>query len=231
MNENSLLLNTGNEIISTSKSEKLLGGIINQNLKWTDHILLNEESLLKKLGTRLNALRKINTFADFKTRKMLANGLFMSKLIYLIPLWGGCEKFLIKALQIAQNKAARSVTRLGIFTPVKTLLKQCGWLSVNQLIFFHTVVLLFKTLENQSPQFLLDMAGTKYNYETRAKDAGKLRVVSDYKPDNSLNLKSYRWRSSKYWNQLPQDITSTKSLYKFKGKLKVWVLKNIDINP
>ena len=164
-------------------------------------------------------------------RVCLTNGLFMSKLIYLIPLWGGCEKFLIKALQIAQNKAARSVTRLGIFTPVKTLLKQCGWLSVNQLIFFHTVVLLFKTLENQSPQFLLDMAGTKYNYETRAKDAGKLCVVSDYKPDNSLNLKSYRWRSSKYWNQLPQDITSTKSLYKFKGKLKVWVLKNIDINP
>ena len=75
------------------------------------------------------------------------------------------------------------------------------------------------------------MAGTKYNYETRAKDAGKLRVVTEYKPDNDLNLKSYRWRSSRYWNQLPQDITSTKNLYKFKGKLKVWVLKNIDINP
>ena len=75
------------------------------------------------------------------------------------------------------------------------------------------------------------MAGTKYNYETRAKDAGILRVVSDYKPDNELNLKSYRWRSSKYWNQLPHDITSTKNLYKFKGKLKSWVLKNIDISP
>ena len=57
---------------------------------------------------------------------------------------GVSEKFLIKALQILQNKAARSVTRLGIFTPVKTLLKQCGWLSVHQLVFFHTVVLLFK---------------------------------------------------------------------------------------
>ena len=44
LNENSLALNTGNEIIPTSKSEKLLGGWINQNLKWTDHILLNKES-------------------------------------------------------------------------------------------------------------------------------------------------------------------------------------------
>ena len=63
-------------------------------------ILLNEKSLVKQLGTRLNALRKISKFADFKTRKMLADGLFMSKLVYLIPLWGGCDKFFIKALQI-----------------------------------------------------------------------------------------------------------------------------------
>ena len=51
--------------------------------------MLNEKSLVKQLGTRLNALRKISKFADFKTRKMLADGLFMSKLVYLIPLWGG----------------------------------------------------------------------------------------------------------------------------------------------
>ena len=97
--------------------------------------------------------------ADFKTRKLLANGLFMSKLVYLMPLWWGCDKFVIKALQIVQNKAARSVTKLGIFTPIRTLLKQCAWLSVNQSIFFHTVVLLYKTLQNQSPVYLLSMAG------------------------------------------------------------------------
>ena len=154
LDNDSISLNTGQEIIGTSKTEKLLGGLINQNLKWTEHILLNDESLLKKLGTRLNALKQIGKVADFKTRKMFADGLFMSKLIYLIPLRGGCEKFLIKALQVVQNKAARSVTRLGIFTPVKTLLKQCGWLSVHQLVFFHTVVLLFKKIHNLSPDYL-----------------------------------------------------------------------------
>ena len=146
LSPNSLSLNTGQEVISTTSCEQLLGGFIAQNLKWTNHILLNEKSLVKQLGTRLNALKKVSRVADFKTRKMLADGLFMSKLVYLIPLWGGCEKFLIKALQIIQNKAARSVTKLGIFTPVQTLLRQCGWLSVNQLVFYHTVILLFKTL-------------------------------------------------------------------------------------
>ena len=97
---------------------------------------------------------------------MFADGLFMSKLIYLIPLWGGCEKFLIKALQILQNKAARSVTRLGIYTPVKTLLNQCGWLSVHQLVFLHTELLLYKTLQFESPEHMFSMTGRDYNYKT-----------------------------------------------------------------
>ena len=80
----------------------------------------------------MTALKKISKVADFKTRKMLADGLFMSKLVYMIPLWGGCEKFLTKSLQVVQNKAARTITKMGIYTPVKTLLKQCGWISINQ---------------------------------------------------------------------------------------------------
>ena len=221
-----MLLATGNAWKSL-----LLGGLINQNLKWTEHILLSEESLVKKLGTRLNALKQIGKVADFKTRKMFADGLFMSKLIYLIPLWGGCEKFLIKALQILQNKAARSVTRLGIYTPVKTLLNQCGWLSVHQLVFFHTVVLLYKTLQSGSPEYLFSMTGRDYIYKTRAKDAGKLRIVPEYKLDHDLNLKSFRWRSIRSWNHLPLNITSITSLDKFKVQLKAWVKNNIDIYP
>ena len=55
--DDSRTLDTGQEIISTSRTEMLLGGLIYQNLKWTEHILLNEDSLIKKLGTRLNASR------------------------------------------------------------------------------------------------------------------------------------------------------------------------------
>ena len=231
LGDDSLTLDTGQEIISTSRTETLLGGLIHQNLKWTEHILLNEDSLIKKLGTRLNALKQIGKYADFQTRKMFANGLFMSKLIYLIPLWGGCEKFLIRALQVVQNKAARVVTKLGIFTPIKTLLRQCGWLSVHQLVFFHTVVLMYKTLANKSPEYLFRMTGSEYNYKTRAKDAGKLRQVQEYKVENELNYKSYRWRSIRSWNQLPQDITSITSIQEFKFKLKAWVMENISIHP
>ena len=41
----------------------------------------------------------------------------MSKLIYLMPLWAGCEEYLVNYLQGIQNKAAWSVAHLSIFTP------------------------------------------------------------------------------------------------------------------
>ena len=45
LNNDSITLNTGQDTIGTSQTEKLLGGIINQNVKWTNHIHLSEESL------------------------------------------------------------------------------------------------------------------------------------------------------------------------------------------
>ena len=156
LSTNSLELTTENNVtIKTGVSENLLGGLISQNLKWDEHILINNKSLVKQLGFRLTALSKLCNIANFKTRKMVADGLFMSKLVYLIPLWGGCESYLIRALQIVQNKAARCVTRRGKYTSTRNLLTECGWLSVNQLVFFHTVLLLFKVRKNKKPKCYL----------------------------------------------------------------------------
>ena len=49
-------LDTMTETIEPSENEKMLGGIISSNLKWTDHIQNNKESLIKSLTTRLNGL-------------------------------------------------------------------------------------------------------------------------------------------------------------------------------
>ena len=90
--------------------------------------------------------------AGFKTRKMIADGIFMSKLSCLIALWGGSADQLMDPLQKAQNKAARAVTKLDWNTPVRVLLRQCGWLSVQQLAMYHSVVLVYKVMKAESPR-------------------------------------------------------------------------------
>ena len=83
--------------------------MVSDNLKWSEYIRDSKENLLKTLNTRLGALKQLGKVASFKTRKMLANGIFMGKLTYLIPLWGGCGVVLRKCLQVVQNKVAKLV--------------------------------------------------------------------------------------------------------------------------
>ena len=133
-------MRAGKFMIHPTETEKLLGCNIHQNLKWKFHIQTGENSLIKNLTRKVNALQKVCTHASFKTRLAASNGVFMSTLTYLLPVWGGCEGYLLKSIQILQNKAARQVTRLSRYTPVRRLLSQCNWLSIKQLIFYQSAV-------------------------------------------------------------------------------------------
>ena len=50
---------TPDEVIDVSSSEKLLGITIHENLKWTEYILNDENSLTSQLSLRLNGLKKV----------------------------------------------------------------------------------------------------------------------------------------------------------------------------
>ena len=84
-------------IIKPKKDEKLLGCRIQDDLKWTQYLRDNEENVMKNLSQKISALQLISKLATFKTRKMLVNGVFMSRLIYMIQAWGSCLKYLCMA--------------------------------------------------------------------------------------------------------------------------------------
>ena len=231
LTDDSLKLSTdpNSNMIKTSRCEKVLGCIVSQNLKWADHILLNEKSLVRQLSSRLNALKSISVSASFKTRLMIANGLFLSKMAYAMPVWGGCEDFLVRSLQTVQNKAARLVCRKGIYTPISTLLSECNWLSVSQLIVQHSLVLFYKIQKCHEPKYLYEMFTTERRYNTRGEGIGKLDCVAVNPPTLSINSRSFRWRTVQLWNQLPASLRQSKSLVDFKAKLKTWIRENVAI--
>jgi hypothetical protein len=220
-------IRTPTEIIKPSKCEKLLGGWINQDLKWDEHLRDNDESLMKMLNSRLGALKMISKVSSFKNRKLIADGIFMSKLTYLIALWGGCTKYLLKSLQVIQNRAARTVTRLGWDTPTEELLRQCGWLSVYQLSVYHTVLLVYKVVQTKSPQYLSNMFDTPYQYPTRQADSGTIKHLGA--PGSELVRKSFRWRGSEDFNQLPVEIRKANTVVEFKRAAKKWIMGNVEL--
>jgi hypothetical protein len=211
--------------IKPTSSEKLLGCWIDANLKWSEHIRDNKENLVRSLATRLGAMKKIGRVASFQNRKMLANGIFMSKLSYLIALWGGCGILLRKTLQIIQNKVARAVTKLDWSTSPAVLLHQVGWLSVNQLIFYHSVLLIYKVNKTQTPKYLDNMFSWTFNYNTRQAVGGLIRLVG--KPKLDITRNSFRWRAANQFTQLPTEIRKCPTLASFKIKAKTWIKENV----
>ena len=219
-------IRTSTEEIRPKKSEKLLGITIQDNLKWTEYVQNGEKSLLKQLNTRLNALRLISNVADFKTRLMVANGIFNSKLIFQIGLWGGTEEYLLNSLQTVQNKAARFVARKGIYTPVKELLRSCGWLGVRQLVAYHSILIVHKTIHAACPKYIYSKLSSVFPYNTRLAMSDSVRMGSTFKCKLELTGRSFMNRATISYNQLPSEIRQCSKLEVFKKKLKLWVVDN-----
>ena len=133
---------------------------------------------------------------------------------------------MILALQRIQNKAARVVTRSSLTTAGH--LAQCGWLSVHQLAFYQTCVLVYKVLEHKSPLYLYNMFSMDYTIRTRQAARMELRTDSDT-PELELTMDSFRWRATRDYNCIPAEIRKLETLKSFKTSLWKWIISSIPI--
>ena len=219
-------LSLGEDIIEPKSHEKLLGAFISNDFKWNQHIHDNDKSMLRILTSKVNALGKISKVANFKNRKMIASGLIISTLNYVIQVYGCCSDYLLTFLQVLQNKAARHVTRLPWRTSTSTLLNQCGWLSVRQLVRFHSLVLLYKIKTEKSPKYLYDQLSKEYP-NTRLSAGGAL--LGRKKVRTGTAKRSFLPRTIEDWNGLPNQLRESPNLRVFKLKLKKWIKDNVPI--
>ena len=127
-------------LLEQSSCKPLLGCKIQDNLKWTQQV----STLTLKLVKRLSALAHIQYVCPISVRKAIADGLFNSVLLYCLPLFGGIGTGLIRELQVLQSKAARIVCRAPIRANRKELFDRLNWLTVNQLVTYHTLLAVYK---------------------------------------------------------------------------------------
>ena len=145
---NTVRINTEEEVIEPSQSEKLLGVELEENMGFEKHI----NTILEKLKTGIKALKALSDIANFTTRKNILNGVITLRLTYMIALWGGTAEYRLDKLQRLQTEALRitakrkwvEVGRKLVST--KELLKQMGQLSVRQLKAYHTLTQVKKIL-------------------------------------------------------------------------------------
>ena len=182
--------------------------------------------MLSALSLKNRALAKLSKIADFQTRKMIASGLIMSSLSYLIQVYGGCSGYLLNMLQVQQNVAARLTTKLPWFTSTGELLKQCGWLSVRQLIQYHSLILFHKVLKEKKPTYLYDHIKVRVR-ETRTTDEHTLQEDRRFKTVTAS--KSFIPRTLKDWNRLPFELRAIEAPRLFKTGLNRYLIDNTPV--
>ena len=195
------------------KSELLLGCQLESSLKW--HIQVEE--LVKKLKKRLAGLASLKYIAPYETRKTLTHGIFNSVLVYCLPLFGGCGVMEIKKLQVIQNKAAQIVTHSPPRASRAAMYNKLQWLTVNQLITYHTLLTVFKIRKTKEPEYLA-------SFLLSDNRSGHIII-----PNTQLTLakNSFVWRGSLNWNLLPLHLRSSNTIGCFKRGAKDWVIHNV----
>ena len=137
---------------TSSGSAMLLGCYVESNLKWNKQV----DFLLSKLASRLGSICHLQNSCPFKIRKTLIEGVFNSVILYCLPLFGGIGKVLVNKIQILQNRAARIACGAPSHSSRDGLYKRLNWLTINQLISYHTLISIFKIRETKEPEYLAD---------------------------------------------------------------------------
>ena len=198
---------------SVEKSELLLGVIMQCDLKWS----LQIEALVKKLKKRLAGLDKLRYVMNRSNKRNIVQGIFNSVLCYCLPLFGGCNKAELNVLQVQQNRAARIVLGFPPRTNRNLMFDKIAWLTVNQLIAYHTLITVYRVRKTQEPEDLALML-------SRDNHNGHIILKNT---QLGLYRNSFVFRGSLLWNKLPPILRKETKLIKFKKSLRNWVLENI----
>ena len=133
--------------------------VLNNSLTWKNHLYgdADNEGLVQQLSKRLGMLKMMSKHMERKNLKFFASGMFYSKMIYCLPVYGnvfGMENYKEESsryqsftkkdnqkLQVLQNNLNRLLLDAKYDTPTEVLLQETNSLSVQQMIAYHTALL------------------------------------------------------------------------------------------
>ena len=119
-------------------------------------------------------------------------------------------------LQVLQNKAAQIVTHSPPRAE-RVVMYKLNWLTVNQLITYHTLLTVFRIRQCGEPEYLASFLSDDNR-------AGKIII-----PNTKLSLakNSFVWRGAEHWNKLSSELRKSTKIGHFKRGAKDYVIRNV----
>lgn len=193
---------------------KFLGVILQQNIKWHEHINV----LAHKLRSTIAIINRLKHFVPSKILLSLYNSLILPHLNYCINVWGKTERYNSNRLLLLQKKGIRGIANIGYREHTNLLFREYKIMTLNQLYNFKISTIMYKYYNNQLPEAFenyLQPAEAIHRYPTRKKDTLRILQHSTAICESSLKISG-----PKIWNTLSESIKTRPSLKAFKKQLK-----------
>lgn len=198
-------------VIERVSSIRYLGVIIDQRLRWHDHISL----LNRRLRMLIHKFYILRGMLSRKTLMMVYGSLAESLIRYCIPVWGGAFSTTMKVLQITQNTLLKIITKKVRRFPSKMLFDEANVLSV-RLLFTH------QCLIRVHKHNLRNIADGRDGPNTRSLSERDIPVDFFRK---SVTQRSFFFFGPKFYNSMPRELRQVIQHRRFKTEVKKYILQ------
>ena len=201
---------------------KYLGVIIDNELKFNEHI----EYTCKKIGKKIGFLKSIRNKMDTMTAIQIYNTMIKPHFEYCSTItYTCCNQAHIKRLQKLQNKCMRIILKFSRETPINFMLETLLWLNIEEKLKLNTLLNIFKIKHNNAPKYL-----TENIVYVREAQVYSLRNAEDFRIERlgtTFAQNSLFYKGLKIFNRLPAEVKQESNIRIFKNKCIKLILNEI----
>ena len=198
--------------IKNVSTHKHLGVTLSDDARWKDHVT----SSLHKAWQRVGILRSLKFQLNRTSLERMYFSYIRPLLEYSDVVWDNCSNELKNDVEAVQTEAARIVTGATKLCNIHKLMAELGWESLASRRKKHRLLLLYKMVNSNSPQYLSNLIPrpTQARYQLRNLDHIPLVHAR-----TQLYKNSFLPATIRDWNSLPQSVRNSSSLEMFKSAI------------
>ena len=209
--------------ITTKRSMKLLGVILDEDLTWENHI-----QKVKGVVCRTTAnLARTCSVIPLKSRRQLYDALVVPHLNYCDVVWDGLLQKHVNTIQRAANFGAKSLLGLKRRSSATEALIKLQMMPQTERRKVHLGVFVHKLRKESGSTELVtifkERTQRSYGYNTRSAKRGDATIEAH---KTSRSKRSTIYRAFKVWNSIPMSIRSIEDTRKFKNTFQKHLLYN-----
>lgn len=188
---NNLQILVNNSLIERVKQKEILCLIIDQELRWKEHI----HAQCKKLSSAIALLRRAKAFVTQTELIRMYNSLVFPYSTYCSNIWyDGNNQTNFEKMYKMQKRAARVITGSNYEISSKSIFQSLQWIPIESILQKREILTTSKAIRRATPEYINNMFRYCNNSTYQMRSSRRKLALS--KPSENFMKKSFSYRGA-----------------------------------